>query len=88
MTRMAIAGATGRMGGELIRASTALADLQLTAAFDVVGAGKVGLDAGVVAGTPKPIGIAVTDRLEAGLENADVLIDFTRPAGTLRHLEA
>jgi 4-hydroxy-tetrahydrodipicolinate reductase len=69
------------------RASTALADLQLTAAFDVVGAGKVGLDAGVVAGTPKPIGIAVTDRLEAGLENADVLIDFTRPAGTLRHLE-
>src|SRR5262249_25608065 len=33
-------------------------------------------------------GVAVTADLAAGLERADVLIDFTRPEGTLAHAAA
>lgn len=32
------------------------------------------------------IGVAITADLSAGLANADTLIDFTRPEGTLAHL--
>ena len=30
--------------------------------------------------------VAITADLKVGLQNADVLIDFTRPEGTLAHL--
>ncbi|MEP7102208.1 MAG: 4-hydroxy-tetrahydrodipicolinate reductase [Burkholderiales bacterium] len=60
--RVAVAGASGRMGRMLIEAIEGTDDLRLTGALDV------GAD------------------LRAGLANAQVLIDFTRPEGTLAHL--
>ncbi|MGQ0709809.1 MAG: 4-hydroxy-tetrahydrodipicolinate reductase [Rhodoferax sp.] len=82
--RIAIAGASGRMGHMLIEAVHAADDCQLTGALDVPGSPALGRDAGAFAGFTS--GVAVTDDLRAGLAGSRFLIDFTRPEGTLRHL--
>ena len=56
----------------------------LTGALDVAGSPAIGQDAGAKTGTV--IGILITDDLRQGLQNSQVLIDFTRPEGTLQHL--
>jgi 4-hydroxy-tetrahydrodipicolinate reductase len=62
--RVAIAGASGRMGRMLIEAVEAAPDCTLAGTLDI------GRD------------------IAAGLANAQVLIDFTRPEGTMAHLAA
>jgi len=80
-TRVAIAGAGGRMGRMLIEALGEFPDLQLTAAFERPGSSLVGADAGEVAGIGR-LGIALGAEAEAAIAAADVLIDFTTPAAT------
>lgn len=82
--KIAIAGASGRMGRMLIEAVLATPDATLAGALDVSGSPALGQDATGFLGHPS--GILVTDDLHAGLKDADVLIDFTRPEGTLAHL--
>ena len=82
--KIAVAGASGRMGHMLIEAISAAPDAALSGALDVAASPAVGSDAGAFAG--KPVGVAITADLAAGLAGADVLIDFTRPEGTLKHL--
>lgn len=84
MFKVAIAGAGGRMGRMLVEAVLATPDAQLTAALDVPGSPALGQDAGAFAG--RDTGVIVTADTRAGLAAADVLIDFTRPEGTLAHL--
>jgi 4-hydroxy-tetrahydrodipicolinate reductase len=84
--RIAIAGASGRMGRMLIEAVGAADDAVLAGALDVAGSPALGQDAAAFAG--KASGVAITDDIEAGLAGAQVLIDFTRPEGTLAHLGA
>ncbi len=84
MLKIAIAGAGGRMGRMLIDAVLASPDCRLAAALDQPGSPAIGRDAGSPAG--HSAGVAVTDNLRRGLAAADVLIDFTRPEGTLAHL--
>ena len=85
-TRIAIAGAGGRMGQALVAAVLAAPDLALAAALDVPGAGACGQDAGAPIG--RMTGIVVAADVDAALARADVLIDFTRPEGTLAHAAA
>ena len=82
--RVAIAGASGRMGRMLIEAVLAADDLQLAGALDLPSSPAIGLDATAWLG--KTSGVRITADLDAGLSNAEVLIDFTRPEGTLAHL--
>ncbi|MBK7794273.1 MAG: 4-hydroxy-tetrahydrodipicolinate reductase [Betaproteobacteria bacterium] len=84
--RVAIAGAGGRMGQALIEATLADPALTLVAALDVPASPQVGRDAGAHAG--RASGVAVTADVAAAARAADVLIDFTRPEGTLAHLRA
>ncbi|MFT4266104.1 MAG: 4-hydroxy-tetrahydrodipicolinate reductase [Xenophilus sp.] len=84
--RVAVAGASGRMGRMLVEAVLAAPDLQLAGALDVAGSPALGTDAGAFLG--QSTDVAITDDLRAGLANAQVLIDFTRPEGTLAHLAA
>ena len=86
MLKIAIAGAGGRMGHMLIEAVLASTDCQLHGALDVPGSPAIASDAGVFLG--RSAGVAITADLHAGLRGADVLIDFTRPEGTLAHLAA
>ncbi|MCH1995586.1 4-hydroxy-tetrahydrodipicolinate reductase, partial [Achromobacter xylosoxidans] len=83
--RIAIAGASGRMGQMLIDAVLKADGLQLAVALDRQGSPSLGQDAGAPLG--QQTGVAITDDL-AALANADCLIDFTRPEGTLEHLQA
>ncbi len=82
--RVVVAGASGRMGRMLIEAVRASSDCQLTGALDQSGSPAIGQDATAFAG--QSCGVLVTADLRAGLEGAQVLIDFTRPEGTLAHL--
>jgi 4-hydroxy-tetrahydrodipicolinate reductase len=84
MLNIAIAGASGRMGRVLIEAVQASADCALTGALDLPGSPTLGQDAAAFLG--RPSGVLVTADLRRGLTGADVLIDFTRPEGTLAHL--
>ena len=83
--RIAIAGATGRMGQMLIEAVSAADDLQLSGALDRADSPAIGLDAAAFAG--QNTGIRISADLRLGLSGAHVLIDFTRPEGTLAHLQ-
>jgi 4-hydroxy-tetrahydrodipicolinate reductase len=84
--RVAIAGAGGRMGRALIEAVLREPGLTLAAALDVAGSPALGHDAGEPWG--QATGVRVDADVDAALARADVLIDFTRPAGTLAHLAA
>ncbi len=82
--RCAIVGAGGRMGRMLIEAVLQAPDTELAAALDLPGSPFLGKDAGELVGAP--CGVKVSDDVTAALAQADCLIDFTRPEGTLRHL--
>ncbi|OYU26592.1 MAG: 4-hydroxy-tetrahydrodipicolinate reductase [Burkholderiales bacterium PBB2] len=82
--RIAIAGSSGRMGRMLIEAVLQAPDCQLSAALDRPGTPSLGQDAGAFLG--KTCGVAISDDARAALQASDVLIDFTRPEGTLAHL--
>jgi len=82
--RIAIAGASGRMGRMLIETVLAADGCALAGALDVPGSPALGQDAGAFAG--KATGVTITSDLRSGLADAQVLIDFTRPEGTLAHL--
>jgi len=82
--RIAVAGASGRMGRMLLEAVSAAPDMQLSGALDVAGAPGLGDDCLAFLG--RGCGVRVTDDIRTGLAGAQVLIDFTRPSGTLAHL--
>ncbi|RYY68934.1 MAG: 4-hydroxy-tetrahydrodipicolinate reductase [Comamonadaceae bacterium] len=84
--QVAVAGATGRMGHMLIEAIRGSDDCRLAGALDVAASPAIGNDAAAFLGHAS--GVPVTADLAAGLQHADVLIDFTRPEGTLAHLKA
>ena len=82
--RIAIAGASGRMGQMLIEAIRASDDCVLTGALDVTNSPALGADSTAFLGHQS--GVAITADLALGLGKAQTLIDFTRPEGTLAHL--
>ncbi|MFZ6842782.1 4-hydroxy-tetrahydrodipicolinate reductase [Undibacterium sp. RuTC16W] len=82
--KIAVAGASGRMGKMLIEAIAAADDTLLVGAIDVAASPAIGTDAAASMG--KPAGVLIESELSRGLANADFLIDFTRPEGTLTHL--
>jgi 4-hydroxy-tetrahydrodipicolinate reductase len=83
--KIAVAGASGRMGQMLIDAIRVADDCILSGALDIPGNPAIGQDAGALLG--KPTGIAITSDLRHGLQGSATLIDFTRPEGTLQHLK-
>lgn len=84
--RVVIAGSGGRMGQTLIEAVLGAPDLALTGALEIASGALIGHDAGERFG--RATGVIVSADVAAVLRAADVLIDFTRPAGTLTHLAA
>ncbi len=72
------------MGRQLIQAVLEDPACTLSGALDAPGSAALGTDAGLALG--QITGVTVTDQLRDGLKGAQVLIDFTRPEGTLAHL--
>lgn len=84
--RIAIVGAGGRMGRSLLQAVTQADDMSLALACEHPDSLLVGRDAGELAGVGH-IGLVVRSSVEEMLGEFDILIDFTSPSATLRHLE-
>ena len=74
------------MGQVLIDAVLATHDLTLAGALEISGSALLGRDAGERSGGTT--GVKITADVAAGIRDADVLIDFTRPVATLANLAA
>jgi 4-hydroxy-tetrahydrodipicolinate reductase len=83
--KVAIAGSGGRMGRALLEGVLRADDLALHAALEHGASPLLGRDARELAGSA--CGVKITADARSALQGADVLIDFTRPEGTLHHLE-
>ena len=81
---IAVAGASGRMGQMLIEAIRQSGDCTLSGALDATTSPAVGNDASAFSGHSS--GVLIHADIRQGLKNASVLIDFTRPEGTMAHL--
>lgn len=84
--RIAVAGASGRMGLCLIRAVALTDKTALVVAVSRRGSDSVGKDAGQLAGIGA-LGVKVVDNLTAVVDQFDVLIDFTRPDASMAFIE-
>ncbi|WP_374624442.1 4-hydroxy-tetrahydrodipicolinate reductase [Devosia sp.] len=80
--KIAIAGAGGRMGAANIRAVTETAGLVVVAAFEREGSPAIGRDAGEIAGLSQ-LGVSITADIDAALDAAEAVIDFTAPAASV-----
>jgi len=83
MIRVAVVGASGRMGLCLIKAAELAEKTTLSAAISRSASGK---DAGDLAGIGT-LDISISDALEKVLDQFDVLIDFTRPEPSMDYIE-
>lgn len=86
MTRIAVVGAAGRMGKTLIEAVNHHPDLTLGAATEHPESSLVGVDAGELAGVGR-LGVKLVGDLSLVTDDFDVVIDFTRPQATLKHMD-
>ncbi|MEW5904034.1 MAG: 4-hydroxy-tetrahydrodipicolinate reductase [Pseudomonadota bacterium] len=77
--KVAIAGCGGRMGKVLLDCVAQADDLQLHAALEHAGSPFIG--------NTVAAGVKITDDVAGALKGADALIDFTRPEGTMMHLD-
>ena len=84
MTRIAIAGAAGRMGRNLVIACNEADDMELTQALEREQSPSLGVDTGLLAGL-SPNDILISDHLDP--QSFDILIDFTHPSATTEHLD-
>ncbi len=82
MTRIAVIGAAGRMGRELCQASLEAEGIELSGGTVEEGAPELGSDLGELCGFGN-IGVTAT---EDPPESAEVLIEFTTPEATVKHL--
>lgn len=79
---LGILGADGRMGAAVIRAIADREDVELGAAITAPNTAELGQDAGTLAGVGE-LGVALTSDINAGLNNCDVLIDFSVPRAAI-----
>src|SRR4029453_12319515 len=83
--KVAVAGASGRMGHMLIEAIRDSRDCQLAGAMDISSSPAIGNDAAAFLGHASGVPVSADPR--TALANAQVLIDFTRPEATMTHLK-
>lgn len=83
--KVAIIGASGRMGKTLIEAVYNTEGLSLAAAIERADSSLIGADAGELAGVGK-LGVMLASSIEAVVNDFDILIDFTTPETTVHNL--
>ena len=84
MVNVAMLGASGRMGRTIVPLLHEAADLRLSGALAAPGDPGVGLDAGVLSGIAS-LAVPISDDPAVALRGAQVAIDFTLPAASIRH---
>jgi 4-hydroxy-tetrahydrodipicolinate reductase len=86
MNRIAVTGASGRMGESLIKALNQSKAVALTVAVDRAGSPVIGKDTGELIGAESS-GIKIVDNLANVIDQFDILIDFTRPEASIAYIE-
>lgn len=86
MIRIAVVGASGRMGLCLIKAAALASHTELSVAVSRPDSTALGKDAGELAGI-SAVGVKVVADLAAVVDQFDVLIDFTRPDASMDFIE-
>ena len=86
MLRIAVAGATGRMGSRITALSTEHKGIRLAGAFERKGHKDIGKDIGTVIGIGKT-GVTLSDSLESIIKGVDLVITFTTVEASLEHLK-
>lgn len=91
MIRVAVCGASGRMGRLVVRQVTMQKDMKLVAAVDTPGNPMEGKDAGLVAGVAK-LGVTILGsvKLDKIISDSkpDVLVDFTVAEASVQNIKA
>ncbi len=85
--RIAVTGASGRMGKTLIEAIAQAEGVELSAAIERPESSLVGVDSGEMAGLGKN-SVPVVSSISEVINDFDVLIDFTAPEATLANARA
>lgn len=85
--RVVIAGASGRMGTALARCAQERPGVTVVGAVDRSDSAALGRDFGELSGLPA-LGVPVVAAVDSVLGAADLLIDFSSPDVTARHLRA
>ncbi|HEX8948978.1 MAG TPA: 4-hydroxy-tetrahydrodipicolinate reductase [Dissulfurispiraceae bacterium] len=86
MVRIAVTGATGRMGSRIAALSRDYRDLTLVGAVERKGHEALGKDIGPFIGAGET-GVKITDNLEGIIGGCDVVIDFTSTTSSAQHLK-
>ncbi len=79
--KLAVMGAAGRMGRELLRAAAAAPGCSISGAVEAPGSPHIGTDAGTLIGL-EPIGIHVSSDASSVIAASDGILDFTTPAAS------
>jgi len=85
MTRIAVAGAAGRMGRAIIEACQQIEGMSVGVALERSGSDVLGMDVGTLIGIA-PLSLVVTDSIKQTKDQFDVLIDFTTPESTVQNV--
>ncbi|MFV0576001.1 MAG: 4-hydroxy-tetrahydrodipicolinate reductase [Vibrio sp.] len=86
MVRIAVAGAAGRMGRNLVKATHSNPNAQVGAGSERSDSSLIGVDVGELCGEGK-FDIRLVDDLEKAVEEFDVIVDFTAPKSTLKNIQ-
>lgn len=85
MVKVVVTGAAGRMGGKIISLISTTDDMKVVGAIEIKGHPIIGRDIGQSLGLGMT-GIIVCDKLDACIDQADVVIDFTNHEASLNYL--
>lgn len=80
--KIAVMGAAGRMGRELLSAIAATPGCEIAGGTEQKGSPAIGSDIGLLIGNTK-LGITVSDDPARVIANADAILDFTSPAASV-----
>jgi 4-hydroxy-tetrahydrodipicolinate reductase len=83
--RVAVAGASGKMGGRIVHLVHQSDDLEIAGGLERAGHPAIGKDVGEVVGLGL-IGVPLVDDLKTLMPQLDLLFEFTVPEASIEHL--
>lgn len=86
VVRVAIAGAAGRMGRNLVKAAHQNTQASVGSGSERPESSLVGVDIGELCGEGQ-LNVVLVDDLEKAIDDFDVIVDFTAPVSTLANIE-
>ena len=81
-----VCGVGGRMGAVIVRLIQETPGVKLVGATDRTGSSRIGKDAGELAGVGN-LGVTVEERIEAATPDKPVVVDFSQPDASVRHMQ-